>query len=237
MTHPGTDAAGIRDNRPVEDRNAEARGRVAAIHRPPADGTFRPLPRHGARRRPRRHPRLPEPHPGHALLCSPPRARASPSKPPCTASAAASSPPNTPARSLPKLKASRSKTPSASSAAIAMSSSSAITKKAAPARAAQVSPVPVINAGDGNGGQHPTQALLDLYTIYRERPLERPERRFHRRTRQRTHRPLSRLSAGQVRSREDLLRQPARAADEARHPANISTTTACATNWSPTSTA
>jgi len=38
-------------------------------------------------------------------------------------------------------------------------------------RAAQVSPVPVINAGDGDGGQHPTQALLDLYTIYRERPL------------------------------------------------------------------
>lgn len=40
------------------------------------------------------------------------------------------------------------------------------------ARAAQVSPVPVINAGDGEGGQHPTQALLDLYTIYRERPIE-----------------------------------------------------------------
>ncbi len=37
------------------------------------------------------------------------------------------------------------------------------------ARAAAVSPVPVINAGDGNGGQHPTQALLDLYTIVRER--------------------------------------------------------------------
>lgn len=36
------------------------------------------------------------------------------------------------------------------------------------ARAAAVSPVPVINAGDGQGGQHPTQALLDLYTIYRE---------------------------------------------------------------------
>jgi aspartate carbamoyltransferase catalytic subunit len=32
--------------------------------------------------------------------------------------------------------------------------------------------VPVINAGDGNGGQHPTQALLDLYTIYRQRPLD-----------------------------------------------------------------
>jgi aspartate carbamoyltransferase catalytic subunit len=40
------------------------------------------------------------------------------------------------------------------------------------ARAATVSPVPVINAGDGDGGQHPTQALLDLYTIYRERPLD-----------------------------------------------------------------
>ncbi len=40
------------------------------------------------------------------------------------------------------------------------------------ARAAKVAPVPVINAGDGNGGQHPTQALLDLYTIYRERPLD-----------------------------------------------------------------
>jgi aspartate carbamoyltransferase catalytic subunit len=39
-------------------------------------------------------------------------------------------------------------------------------------RAAQVSSVPVINAGDGEGGQHPTQALLDLYTIYRERPLD-----------------------------------------------------------------
>ena len=34
-------------------------------------------------------------------------------------------------------------------------------------RAAAVSPVPVINAGDGPG-QHPTQALLDLYTIQKE---------------------------------------------------------------------
>jgi aspartate carbamoyltransferase catalytic subunit len=35
-------------------------------------------------------------------------------------------------------------------------------------RAAAVSEVPIINAGDGSGGQHPTQALLDLYTIYHE---------------------------------------------------------------------
>ncbi|HEY6952076.1 MAG TPA: aspartate carbamoyltransferase [Bacteroidota bacterium] len=35
-------------------------------------------------------------------------------------------------------------------------------------RAAAASVVPVINAGDGKGGQHPTQALLDLYTIYKE---------------------------------------------------------------------
>lgn len=34
-------------------------------------------------------------------------------------------------------------------------------------RAAEVSPVPVINAGDG-AGQHPTQSLLDMYTINRE---------------------------------------------------------------------
>jgi aspartate carbamoyltransferase catalytic subunit len=34
-------------------------------------------------------------------------------------------------------------------------------------RAAAVSKVPIINAGDG-GGEHPTQALLDLYTIKHE---------------------------------------------------------------------
>jgi aspartate carbamoyltransferase catalytic subunit len=34
-------------------------------------------------------------------------------------------------------------------------------------RAAAVAPVPVINAGDG-AGHHPTQALLDLYTIKKE---------------------------------------------------------------------
>lgn len=34
-------------------------------------------------------------------------------------------------------------------------------------RAAAVSPVPVINGGDG-AGEHPTQALLDLYTIKKE---------------------------------------------------------------------
>lgn len=34
-------------------------------------------------------------------------------------------------------------------------------------KASIVSKIPVINAGDGKG-QHPTQALLDIYTIYRE---------------------------------------------------------------------
>lgn len=38
------------------------------------------------------------------------------------------------------------------------------------ARAAAVSPVPVINAGDGVG-EHPTQALLDLYTIRKHKGL------------------------------------------------------------------
>ena len=35
-------------------------------------------------------------------------------------------------------------------------------------RASSVSPVPVINAGDGDG-EHPTQSLIDLYTILQER--------------------------------------------------------------------
>ncbi|MFW6272288.1 MAG: aspartate carbamoyltransferase, partial [bacterium] len=34
-------------------------------------------------------------------------------------------------------------------------------------KASMVSEVPIINAGDGKG-QHPTQALLDMYTIYKE---------------------------------------------------------------------
>lgn len=34
-------------------------------------------------------------------------------------------------------------------------------------KAADISTIPIINAGDGKG-QHPTQALLDVYTIYRE---------------------------------------------------------------------
>ena len=38
--------------------------------------------------------------------------------------------------------------------------------------AAEISEVPVINAGDG-AGQHPTQTLLDLYTIKRESKLEK----------------------------------------------------------------
>ncbi len=40
-------------------------------------------------------------------------------------------------------------------------------EQGAAARAARVSPVPIINGGDGPG-EHPTQALLDLYTIHHE---------------------------------------------------------------------
>jgi aspartate carbamoyltransferase len=40
-------------------------------------------------------------------------------------------------------------------------------EKGSAERAAKVSTVPLINAGDGNG-EHPTQALLDIYTIYKE---------------------------------------------------------------------
>ena len=87
------------------------------------------------------------------------------------------------------------------------------------ARAAKVSPVPIINAGDGDGGQHPTQALLDLYTIYRERPLDGLSVAFiGELDRGRTVRSLAYLLAKFERVK-DLLRQPARTADEARHPA------------------
>lgn len=41
-------------------------------------------------------------------------------------------------------------------------------EKGSAARAAKISNVPVINAGDGTG-EHPTQSLLDMYTIYREK--------------------------------------------------------------------
>ncbi len=41
------------------------------------------------------------------------------------------------------------------------------TDEGAAARAAMISEVPVINAGDGPG-QHPTQALLDMYTIFEQ---------------------------------------------------------------------
>lgn len=40
-------------------------------------------------------------------------------------------------------------------------------EKGAAERAAKISKVPIVNAGDG-AGQHPTQALMDLYTIARE---------------------------------------------------------------------
>ena len=40
-------------------------------------------------------------------------------------------------------------------------------EKGAAAAAAEVSPVSIINAGDGDG-EHPTQTMLDLYTIYKE---------------------------------------------------------------------
>jgi len=45
-------------------------------------------------------------------------------------------------------------------------------KEGASRMAASFSPVPIINAGDG-AGQHPTQTLLDLYTIKKEQLLDK----------------------------------------------------------------
>lgn len=44
-------------------------------------------------------------------------------------------------------------------------------EKGSAQRAAAASPVPIINAGDG-GDEHPTQALLDLFTILRTTPQQ-----------------------------------------------------------------
>ena len=91
---------------------------------------------------------------------------------PCIGWAAACFPPSMRALFLRKSKPSRSRIP----IRIIGSYSDVIVirhhEPGGAARAARVSPVPVINAGDGDGGQHPTQALLDLYTIFRERPLD-----------------------------------------------------------------
>lgn len=46
-------------------------------------------------------------------------------------------------------------------------------EKGSAARAARVSKVPIINGGDGVG-EHPTQALLDLYTIHKHKSLDQP---------------------------------------------------------------
>ena len=47
-------------------------------------------------------------------------------------------------------------------------------------QASLVSSIPIINGGDG-AGQHPTQALLDLYTIWRETETKgSSENNFHR---------------------------------------------------------
>jgi len=44
-------------------------------------------------------------------------------------------------------------------------------EKGSSQRAAMVSKIPIINAGDGNG-EHPTQALLDIFTIYENFPID-----------------------------------------------------------------
>ena len=74
--------------------------------------------------------------------------------------------------------------------------------------AAEVAVAPVLNGGDG-AGQHPTQALLDLYTIRRERGQRR--RRHHRAVRrpeERPHGPFRRGDLQALRLQADLLSRP-----------------------------
>ena len=65
-------------------------------------------------------------------------------------------------------------------------------EKGASARAAAVSDVPIINAGDGDG-EHPTQALLDLYTIADERNTDKNRHILDQPTTPLTHRDIDGL--------------------------------------------
>ena len=84
----------------------------------------------------------------------------------------------------------------------------------APQLVARVTDAHVVNAGDGKH-QHPTQALLDLYTIQRgARPHRRAARRDRRRRAALAGRPLERPGAGADGRARDA-RRPAGAASRA----------------------
>lgn len=55
--------------------------------------------------------------------------------------------------------------------------------------ASEVAPVPIVNAGDG-ANQHPSQTMLDLYSIYKHKALSKSEYLFGRRPEIRTNRSL-----------------------------------------------
>ena len=74
--------------------------------------------------------------------------------------------------------------------------------------AAEYSPIPVINGGDGSH-EHPTQTLCDLFTLRsKKKSLQEHEDRDFRRSQRQPHHPFLRLRSGALR-RDD--RSPARA--------------------------
>ncbi len=78
--------------------------------------------------------------------------------------------------------------------------------------------VPVLNAGDG-ANQHPTQTLLDLFTIQETRgPPRKPQRGDGRRSEVWPYRPLPDPGAGQIQRQPLLLHRPGRAGHAAVHP-------------------
>ena len=84
-------------------------------------------------------------------------------------------------------------------------------------RAANAVESPVINAGDGPG-QHPTQALLDAYTIYNELGrVDDIKVGLVGRSRQRTHGSIPRLPPDQLLGRLLLFHRPGRRQDGRRH--------------------
>jgi aspartate carbamoyltransferase catalytic subunit len=78
--------------------------------------------------------------------------------------------------------------------------------------AAEISSVPVINGGDGSR-EHPTQAILDLYTIYKERIDRWVKNMFSRGSQILQNSSLPKLCSNTLQGHRDLLYSSANATD------------------------
>ena len=199
------------------DHEARACHRVAAVHRPVPDVAVRPRPADGAPRRARRHPRLLRQDYGVALLR--------------TVHAHALSFEAAMYRLGGRVLSTEQARKFSSeiegeqledTIRIISSFCDVIvlrpTEEGGGAGRTRASRVPVINAGDGSSGQHPTQARwTSTRSTASGGPSIRPDDRDRRRTRRRPDRAVPAYPPEQVPAGQDPLREPARGADAPRH--------------------